>query len=787
MPLQIPQLDDRSFEQLFAEAKARIPVHTSEWTNFNDSDPGITVVQLFAFMTENLLYRSNRIPEANRLKFLKLLNIPLRPASPGRGLVVFRNDKGPIQPLPFALGLELRAGKVPFRTRTGVCILPVAAYAFYKQPQPNLDATTKQDYQSRYQTLLDSDADQLQFYKSMPLDVPKIGKPPPVVDLADNVGLNGTIDRSLWVALAGPPNVAADSVREVIAGQTLSIGIYPAPQCQGLTLEPLSYASAQVINPGLVFEIAAPDPNVQVGLAPPKYTRLGVEYAENVLDQPGIVQVTLPEYDKLVLWNFDSEEEGTSDYPPLVEDKKLSSRIVTWIRIRLPKDQDQAASGDGGRLKQQARVTWVGVNAARVIQAVPVVNERLGVGTGTPDQVFKVANTPVILDTMTKAAPRETPPGAFILEVQNENGGWDPWDRIDDLYAAKLTDKVYSLDPESGLVSFGSGLRGMRPPYGRTIRVSYEFGGGVQGQVAIGAINKAPALPGGYMVENPVATYGADVGEDTVKGEHNIPRYLQHRDRLVTANDFRNITLRTPSVDIGRVEVLPLFNPNLFDPNLPNQTWAGTVTVLVIPRFDSEQPDAPRPDRLFLKAVCGWLDSRRLVTTEVYVRGPDYVPIWVSVGIATMPGQVRELMYRDVQAAIRDYLSPLVGGPPVQGASAPDSICPDPTATTLQKRCPEPRGVGWQLGVEVRRQDLEAVATRVPGVRYVDSIQLGVQGADGTTLTGVEKVSIGGLQLPRLMICHVREGSSEDLGAMVGQVTTTQPNLVPVPVIADKC
>ncbi len=131
MPLKVPQLDDRTFEQLLAEAKQRIPVHTPEWTNFNDSDPGITLVQLFAFMTENLLYRSNRIPEASRKKFLTLLGIPLQPASPGRGLVAFRNERGPVKPWPVEAGLELLAGKVPFYTRTGLCILPVTAYAFY--------------------------------------------------------------------------------------------------------------------------------------------------------------------------------------------------------------------------------------------------------------------------------------------------------------------------------------------------------------------------------------------------------------------------------------------------------------------------------------------------------------------------------------------------------------------------------------------------------------------------------------------------------------------------------
>ena len=87
MPLTVPKLDDRNFDELVREAVVRIPVHTPEWNNFNDSDPGMTLVQLFAFMTENLLYRSNRIPENNRRKFLTLLGIGLLPKTSGRGLV----------------------------------------------------------------------------------------------------------------------------------------------------------------------------------------------------------------------------------------------------------------------------------------------------------------------------------------------------------------------------------------------------------------------------------------------------------------------------------------------------------------------------------------------------------------------------------------------------------------------------------------------------------------------------------------------------------------------------
>ncbi len=715
MPLTVPQLDDRSFEQLLAEVKQRIPVHTPEWTNFNESDPGITLVELFAFMTENLLYRSNRIPEANRKKFLSLLGVPLIPAAPGRGMIYFRNERGPVKPWPVDAGLELQAGKVPFRTRTGVCVLPVTAEVFYKQPQSVLDDDARKRYQALYASLLNADSDQLKFYKSMALEAPATGKPLPVINLADNVTAGGTIDRSLWLALAGPKDVPIDTVRRAIAGQVLSIGISPALQCTGLTLEPAQYESKAVADPGLVFEIAAPDMNVKGKLAPPTYRRLVVEYAENVLEQPGIVQVILPEYSQLNLWPFDPEEEGTLDYPPLVEDKNLAKRIVTWIRVRLPLPEDPTAVNAGTQsalpgLLQEARLTWVGVNAARVLQSVPVQNERLGIASGAPDQVFKVANTPVYLETATGQ------PANFTVQVQNDSGGWDTWTRVEDLFAARASDMVYTLDPEAGEVRFGSGLRGLRPVLGRQVRASYEYGGGAAGNVGIGLINKSAALPGGYKVENPLATWGAGAGESAADGERNIPRYLRHRDRLITAVDFRDITLRTPGLDMGRAEILPLFHPERYKTNSGERVWPGIVTVLVIPKYDPDQPDAPRPDRLFLGTVCRWLEVRRLLTTEIFVRGPEYVPVIVSVGIVTQPGQVRELVQRAVQTAIRDYLSPLIGGPAVEGAATgTDEACVDPATPAPANACPTPRGTGWPLNMEVRRLDLEAVATRVGG------------------------------------------------------------------------
>lgn len=119
MPIKPPSLDDRKYHDLRAEALARIPVHTPEWTNFNESDPGVTLIELFAFLTESLIYRANLIPDRNRKKFLTMLGVPLQPASAARGLVTFSNERGASIPIALDADLEVRAGEVPFRTQHG--------------------------------------------------------------------------------------------------------------------------------------------------------------------------------------------------------------------------------------------------------------------------------------------------------------------------------------------------------------------------------------------------------------------------------------------------------------------------------------------------------------------------------------------------------------------------------------------------------------------------------------------------------------------------------------------
>lgn len=73
MPIPLPNLDDRAFDDLVAEGQRLIPGLAPAWTDHNPSDPGIAFIELFAYVTEMLLYRADRVGEANKQAFVKLL------------------------------------------------------------------------------------------------------------------------------------------------------------------------------------------------------------------------------------------------------------------------------------------------------------------------------------------------------------------------------------------------------------------------------------------------------------------------------------------------------------------------------------------------------------------------------------------------------------------------------------------------------------------------------------------------------------------------------------------
>jgi predicted phage baseplate assembly protein len=89
MVLPAPNLDDRRFQEFVNDAKRYVQRRCPEWTDHNVSDPGVTLIEAFAFMTEHLCYRLNRVPDRLYVKFLELLGLRMMPPTPAEVPVTF--------------------------------------------------------------------------------------------------------------------------------------------------------------------------------------------------------------------------------------------------------------------------------------------------------------------------------------------------------------------------------------------------------------------------------------------------------------------------------------------------------------------------------------------------------------------------------------------------------------------------------------------------------------------------------------------------------------------------
>ena len=111
MPIEPPNLDDRTFEQLLAEATARIDRLTPQWTDRSPSDPGMVLLELFAYLTDTLLYRLNRVPEKAFIEFLRLIGVTLQPPAAARVELRFAVERAGQTDVEIPRGTRVAAGR----------------------------------------------------------------------------------------------------------------------------------------------------------------------------------------------------------------------------------------------------------------------------------------------------------------------------------------------------------------------------------------------------------------------------------------------------------------------------------------------------------------------------------------------------------------------------------------------------------------------------------------------------------------------------------------------------
>ena len=616
MALITPTLDNRSYEQLKQELLRRIPVYTPEWTDHNESDPGIALLELFAYLGESVLYQFNQIPDTTKIEFLRLLGVRPRPAVPATALLAATTELAAGVPVP--RDTDVRAGSAVFSTTGDTQVWPLDAVGVGKTPAPpasgdRAEADRRADARARA-GLADSDPATFYVTTAVPAD--------PTSADAIPLDVDATLDHSLWIAVlrkkaTDPAQLGA---RSLFVGMAFDETI-PRP----FALQDLDAAGADAFgSPGLTVDPPAMLWRMWMG-AGQGFTALSVrDDTTRGLVTTGVVEVllpqTLPVIDPAVV------SPGDQDSPPPLADPAQAQNVIAWLQVSRPAS-DHINDGI-------ARISWIGLNACLAEHARTAALEQLGTGTGDADQVYPLTQHPVL-------------PGSVRLQVE-ENGIWQDWTEVDTDVVSGVDDRYYTVDHEAGAVHFG----GPRvPQLGERIRVqAYRYGGGLAGNVPAGALSSIAV--GGVKVTNPLAAAGGADAASLTEALDAIPADIHRGDRAVVAEDFRELALQVTGV--GRAETLPLLHPDT-----PSVPAAGVISVVVFPTEDLTAPNAPLPGLGLLRRVARYLDVRRLVTAELYVVPPTYRQIAVSIGLAVRTSYQVDAVRRWVETILRQYLAVL--------------------------------------------------------------------------------------------------------------------------------
>lgn len=735
MPFRPPALDDRSFEDLVTDLIRRVPAHTPEWTQVREGDPGRTLIDLFAWLGDTILYRANLIPERQRLAFLRLLGVGMRPAVPARGMIQLSvADPAAVAPANLPLYCQIEK-PLPFETLSEVTVHAIEVRCFIKR-------TPTADEDRNLRDLL-PDLGELygisgipRGYVTTPIFVSQGSGTAAPVDIVAEAR-----DKCLWFALLAGTPVPAQiaALRAELGGgaenrrRVCNVGLSPAI----LMPEAFDDIGIRARIPHL-WEICTGRDDGQ-GYLPLDVIADG----STGLTRAGVVRLLLPGKDDIGAPTndvLDQYRAGVGDRPPRLDDPAIAARLVTWLRLR-PDPRAQLSS---------LRLEWAGVNAVAIEQRRTLGRQVIGQGTGASG-----------LELSLGAGSVE----ATSLEIEvEEEEGMRGWRQVPDTAAARRDDRVYSLDPEAGTIRFGDGVRGIVPALGRVIQVArMRAGGGAAGNLSAGSI-KAIALPAGaprLKVVQPLPTVGGSDAESLAEAEQRVPALIRHGARAVTASDYKEQALRTPGVAVGRAEVLERFKPQQRRDDVP-----GVVSVMVIPQRERTAAPAPRPDRPMLETVHAWLDERRPLGMEIYVIGTDYVPVGISAAVELVDATQREAVLDKVSEAIRLHLWPLAPG--------------------------GPDGQGWPLGRAVDDRLIETAIGRVPGVRAVAPVRLFIRRPGESRWrpvaedsTGRGRIPLLKWQLPELAMLSVEEGDTAS--PALPPVYAIDDAGIAVPVVPETC
>ncbi|PYI55179.1 putative baseplate assembly protein [Paenibacillus flagellatus] len=747
--LPLPDLDDRMYEQMVREARQAIPKLLPQWTDENAHDPGMTMIELLAWMTEMQQYYLNRITAKNELKFLKLLGASPREALSATCEVAFT---GTDRPLTIPRGTPMRAYDQTFETDETLRLVPASLEKVIVRT-----ATAVGDFTSNLKSGIAFYAFGPEAARGSRLFIGFDRELPQNTDIVLSIRLS---ERYPVPVGRGGDVYGSEEPPEPIATSAVS-WTYACDREEGESwapVETVSDTTSQLSRSGrLTFRVTGPMRPLAMYPADDRkrywiccsLDREGYELSPKLdsLCMNAVRAVERRTYSEFALFHSNGEPglvcemSGYWAYAGKLtvqvrddRDRWRDWQIVPGLDRCGPDDaccaaeRDLAARsvrirfGDGtnGRIPQPGR------DRIRIVAIDPEEEARLWVGRsdGLPEQQFDLS----------RSGPFRKRDMVLQVAVPVAGTGersWEDWERVDDFDRSLPTDRHYVYDRTEGLLRFGNNEQGRIPAKSDVpnIRfVSLTAGGGQRGNVKVGMVDTIAAdVPewAGLKVANAAAATGGAEEETIEEAKLRVQRELSAPTRAVTVEDYEAIARDTPGLRVARVKAIPLYRPGMKD--YPREKAAGQMTVVVVPYSEREKPTAGPG---FLETVRRHLDRHRLLATELHVIPAAYIKITVHAVVVVEPERKED--GAAIAGVLRRLLRPIGHG--------------------------ESEDEGWRFGRSVHKGDIYGAISKLKGVVYVQDLWIDAEGPS------VRKDGGGDIHLPPFGLVYSGEHEIELIG-----------------------
>ena len=748
MGLQLPKLDDKPFAKIAEDGRSLIPSSAPEWTDHNVHDPGITFLELFAWLAEIEHYRLDRTPASSYARFFSMMGLaPLGPQPaqvtvafdlefPGEDILVRANTlmwSIGNEELPFLTNRDLYLTRAKLkkvvtkangeeRIQTNAEHNEVGHYEAFG-PSPKIGDALELEFENWFTgsqghlafTLFEDDLP-----ASTPLEASARGfqssaklkwfyrvaatgnKQWKELDVIEDSTLN--LSRSGELIFRSPPepprNVPKRLRAEIIDTSPHQIqdrkpNYEIPPRIVRIRTNTISARQVEtIVNEDLKEGLGRADHVVRLKKHPLLMT-------DAVDDSPFQVGEVL-DWNDLVgrLINPGGPLQETLSY--IAEELRKIDRSALDARPPLQPESKYALAQAIDKLLNEASFYQ-----AQKFHDLSIPEEFL---EQSRDRRCKRQS---FVRRFNKVLLQKVFPDLFVsdrLEIQTsppaqrENGEqtWVNWERVEDFLKSGPKDRHYVLNPNEGTVRFGNGLNGRVPELREPIRARfYRYSQLERGNLPAGHSWALDVdFPQGTSIKERKNLKPAENGRDKeALGETKLrARKVFQTERVtLTAKDYEQLALNTPGLRVARASVLPNFSPKLPTLKLP-----GEITILVLPSpppkkaFPNSRP--PEASEGFLKTVQNHLERRRLVTTNLHVKGPRYVEVKVRCNVFLKKRASEKQAREEINRALREFLDPVSGGPE--------------------------KGKGWPFGRSVFPSEVSQLLAKIPSVDYVTGVLL---------------------------------------------------------------